>query len=214
MQYTFYTHHECKLIIVQSSITSSTSSIQNLKSSSTTSESSSTDTTSSSSDTKVSNTQSLESTSSSSKSSSHSPISVATVFSVDPTAALPGIPSMASSTSYGQGYTPSTAPTPTQNPIASLPTVAYTGQPILVGTCTIPQYTAILLPDGSYLAAPIVGCNENHPQCCPSLAAGTVTPTATYLSMTDAAIVTALAASPLTICPGDYTSTSSVCCPV
>jgi hypothetical protein len=120
---------------------------------------------------------------------------------------------MASSTSY-MGYTSYSAPSPSPNPIASLPTVAYTGQPILVGTCTTAQYTAILLSGGSYLVAPIVGCNDNHPQCCPSLAAATITPTATYRQMNDAAIVTALAASPLTVCPGDYSSMGSVCCPV
>jgi hypothetical protein len=145
---------------------------------------------------------------------SRSAVSIASSIFVDPTSALPGAPIFASQTSFGQQFTSNTAQGP--NPTALLPTQTYTGQPILVGTCAIPMYTAILLPDGSYLAAPIIGCDNNHPQCCPSLSAGAVTPAlpTSFGSLTNADIITALAASPLTICPGDYTSTSSACCPV
>jgi hypothetical protein len=101
---------------------------------------------------------------------------------------------------------------------ASFATSTYTGQPILVGTCTIPAFTAISLADGSYLAAPLVGCDDRNPECCPSLASdATATPTASssYIALTNvgASAVAALNAAPLTICPLDYFSTSSQCCP-
>jgi hypothetical protein len=108
---------------------------------------------------------------------------------------------------------------PAPNPIVSLPTSTYTGQALLTAACAIPLYTAIPLSDGSYLAAPVVGCAEQNPQCCPSLSQGSNAPavaTASIIPFSEAnsAIVSALNADPLILCPADYTSTARSCCPV
>jgi hypothetical protein len=105
------------------------------------------------------------------------------------------------------------------NPIVSLPTSTYTGQALLTAACAIPLYTAVPLSDGSYLAAPVVGCAEANPQCCPSVSQGldaSAVPTASIIPFSEAnpAIVSALNADPLILCPADYTSTASSCCPV
>jgi hypothetical protein len=104
---------------------------------------------------------------------------------------------------------------PVPNPIASLPTSTYTGQALLTAACAIPVYTATLLGDGSYLAAPVVGCAEQNPQCCPSISkASHTTASIIPFSKANPAIVSALSANPLLICPADYTSTARSCCPV
>jgi hypothetical protein len=105
------------------------------------------------------------------------------------------------------------------NPTISLPTQTYTGQAILTGTCVTAMYTAFQLPDGSYIAAPIVGCDDQNPQCCPSLSqapSSTITSSVPYIPISEAnsAIISAMNSAPLTRCPEDYTSTSSVCCPL
>ena len=111
----------------------------------------------------------------------------------------------------------SAAPVP--NPIVSLPTSTYTGQALLTADCAIPLYTAVPLSDGSYLAAPVVGCAEQNPQCCPSISQDSnspAVPTASIIPFSEAnpAIVSALNAAPIILCPADYTSTASCCCPV
>jgi hypothetical protein len=108
---------------------------------------------------------------------------------------------------------------PVANPIVSLPTSTYTGQALLTAACAIPVYTAVPQSDGSYLAAPVVGCAEQNPQCCPSVSQDSnapAVPTASIIPLSEAnpAIVSVLNADPLTLCPADYTSTARSCCPV
>ncbi|KAN0080716.1 hypothetical protein V8E54_003920 [Elaphomyces granulatus] len=103
----------------------------------------------------------------------------------------------------------------TQQPLA-FPTTSYTGGPLLTGTCTIPQYTLVALPDGSLMEVPMIGCADIRPDCCPSLRPvaaplSTVTVTVPIIESTEA--VAALSANPLTLCPFDYTELGSVCCP-
>ena len=105
------------------------------------------------------------------------------------------------------------------NPIVSLPTSTYTGQALLTAACAIPLYTAVPLGDGTYLAAPVVGCAEQNPQCCPSVSQNSnapAVPTASIIPFSEAnpAVVSALNADPLILCPADYTSTARSCCPV
>ena len=105
------------------------------------------------------------------------------------------------------------------NPIVSIPTTSYTGQALLTAACAVPEFTAFPLNDGSYLAAPLIGCAQQNPQCCPSLSEiqnVSPTPAASIIPLSEAnsAIVSALSAAPLTLCPADYTSTAGNCCPV
>ncbi|KAF2670839.1 hypothetical protein BT63DRAFT_411927 [Microthyrium microscopicum] len=104
------------------------------------------------------------------------------------------------------------------NPIAQVASSTYSGQALLTATCAIPQYTAFPLADGSYTLFPVVGCGQANPECCPPLTASGSTPTITAsiipLSQANSELVSALNAAPLTLCPADYTSTASNCCPV
>lgn len=105
-----------------------------------------------------------------------------------------------------------------------LPTTPYTGQAILVGTCNIPQYTGLALQDGAVIEVPLVGCSDDRPECCPSLsppestssemlAGSATTPTSNTTSLTATGVISMLSASPLSICPHDFTDISPVCCP-
>ena len=107
-----------------------------------------------------------------------------------------------------------------QTPTAvTFPTIHYTGQSLLTGTCIIPQYTLVQQPDGSLLELPIIGCCDNRPDCCPSLNPVLVTPQSTstttvvQLVTAQTVVASALSADPLTICPADYSEIGSVCCP-
>lgn len=103
----------------------------------------------------------------------------------------------------------------TTNPVVSFPTSSYTGQAVLTSTCAQPLYTAFQEPDGSFLAAPIIGCDNQNPQCCPSLTQAPTLPSSIIpLNQLNGAVMDALNSAPLTVCPGDYTATSGVCCPV
>jgi len=126
-------------------------------------------------------------------------------------------PSISSTLSVVSMAASPSAPVP--NPIISIPTTSYTGQALLTGACAVPEFTAFPLSDGSYLAAPVVGCAQANPQCCPSLSENSnasATPTASIIPLSDAntAVVSALNANPLTLCPADYTSIAGNCCPV
>jgi hypothetical protein len=105
-----------------------------------------------------------------------------------------------------------------------LPTSSYTGQAILVGTCNIPQYTGLALQDGAVIEVPLVGCSDDRPECCPSLsppesitsgmlANSAATPTSNIGSLTATGVISMLSASPLSICPQDFTDIEPVCCP-
>jgi hypothetical protein len=127
--------------------------------------------------------------------------------------------SISSSVSVASMVQAASPAAPAPNPIVSLPTSTYTGQALLTAACAIPLYTAIPQSDGSYIAAPVVGCAEQNPQCCPSLSQGSNAPavaTASIIPFSEAnpAIVSALNAAPLILCPADYTSTAGSCCPV
>lgn len=127
--------------------------------------------------------------------------------------------SISSSVSVASMVQAASPAAPAPNPIVSLPTSTYTGQALLTAACAIPLYTAIPQSDGSYIAAPVVGCAQQNPQCCPSLSQGSNAPTITTASIipfseANPAIVSALNAAPLILCPADYTSTAGSCCPV
>ncbi|CAO1604659.1 hypothetical protein XANCAGTX0491_008202 [Xanthoria calcicola] len=76
---------------------------------------------------------------------------------------------------------------PTSGPLAT-----FTGRPLFTGTCTTPEFAMVTLSGGGVLEYPWAGCSSNRPACCPfDINVGG------YLS----------------VCPSDYTTTSSACCP-
>lgn len=98
-----------------------------------------------------------------------------------------------------------------------LPFAQYTGQALLTGSCTTAQWTAVSLNPGTILEFPMVGCNDNMPECCPSLSVALTTmpqptgcPSPIYQNDQ---VPRALVVQSLTQCPQDYTLTSEVCCP-
>jgi hypothetical protein len=97
------------------------------------------------------------------------------------------------------------------------PTAPFTGQALLTGTCTIPMYTALVMSNGGVLEAPIIGCGDDRPECCPSLAitSSQAAPTgaATLPVYESTAVASALSAYPISVCPSDYADLGSVCCP-
>ena len=72
------------------------------------------------------------------------------------------------------------------------PVASYSGNILLSGTCAAPHIATYTLPNGGLLAYPWVGCSDQNPNCCPF-----------PLS----------AQGPLTVCPYDYYTTASACCP-
>ena len=152
--------------------------------------------------------------------------------------------SYTTTTSYGSTssyYASSPSPTTfytssyTNTEWPAFPTVPYTGQSILVGTyawfvtvlwdmadhsrCTLPQYTMLYFPDGGSLEAPLIGCSDDRPECCPGIVnspppasstaatesreeeQSTTSWTATATSPTPTGVVSALSQNPLSICP-------------
>jgi hypothetical protein len=95
------------------------------------------------------------------------------------------------------------------SPTSILTRAAYTGQSLLTGTCLVPAWTTFPLANDAFLEAPIIGCANDRQDCCPSLNLPTVTATVTPAIE----IISALAATSLTICPGDYSAITSLCCP-
>ncbi|KAF2399478.1 hypothetical protein EJ06DRAFT_53454 [Trichodelitschia bisporula] len=97
---------------------------------------------------------------------------------------------------------------------AFFPSGTYTGQALLTQSCTIPVYTPIPLPDGSYLEAPLIGCADVRPECCPPLGKVVIPLNDTTGQTAGTLMVAALAQQPLTACPADYSKVSGkVCCP-
>jgi hypothetical protein len=131
-----------------------------------------------------------------------------------------------SNTSIGteiESSTTTTSATSTSSTLA-LPTAAYTGQAILVGTCNVPQYTTLALHGGVGLEVPLVGCSDDRPECCPSLSPPDAESTESSLGVSSApasssaglaatGIISRLSASPLSICPHDFVDIDPVCCP-
>ncbi len=72
------------------------------------------------------------------------------------------------------------------------PLATFTGNPLLTGTCTMPQVAAITLDAGNVLEYPWMGCSKEAPDCCPF----------------DVSI-----GGRLSVCPHDYFATSNACCP-
>ena len=69
----------------------------------------------------------------------------------------------------------------------------YSGSALLTGRCTTPTIlTYAPFSNGAFIEFPWVGCQPQNPDCCPFDYA---------------------AAGPLTVCPSDYVTTSSACCP-
>lgn len=80
-------------------------------------------------------------------------------------------------------------------PAVTIPTTApvakFTGGLLLVGSCTTPQYASIKIAGGT-LEYPWFGCAANNPKCC----------TYDYKE-----------GGKLGLCPADYRTTASACCP-
>ena len=72
------------------------------------------------------------------------------------------------------------------------PVASFTGGPLLKGTCTNPQLAAYTANNGQVLEYPWVGCSGNAPGCCP-------------FNIMEVGL--------LSVCPSDYFTTSSACCP-
>ena len=99
-------------------------------------------------------------------------------------------------------YTTGVAPASSTYPRTS----NYSTGSILVGHCTIAEYE--LLDGGpTVYYAPVVGCGDNRPDCCPS--AGGETATSDALNPAWAGANQAF----MTRCPDDYYSTAGGCCP-
>lgn len=71
-------------------------------------------------------------------------------------------------------------------------TAGYGGEPLLTGSCTIPQLASITERTGLLTEYPEIGCSPDRPECCPYPFADNV-----YL----------------TECPHDYYTTLGGCCP-
>ena len=131
---------------------------------------------------------------------------------------VPSVPTP-STTAAATGQEGSSNPSSTH---ITFPTTPFTGQSLLVGTCTIPMYTALVMIDGRIIEAPIIGCADDRPDCCPSLSTSSIaaTPPTTSTSTVvvpvyeSTVVVSALSADPITVCPSDYNDLGSVCCPV
>lgn len=68
----------------------------------------------------------------------------------------------------------------------------FTGNPILTGSCTIPQVAMTMVNAGEIFEYPWMGCSEEAPDCCPfDIKVG----------------------GRLSICPHDYFTTNYACCP-
>ena len=72
------------------------------------------------------------------------------------------------------------------------PIAAFTGNAIMTGSCTSPYIATFAMPTGGVLEFPWVGCSNQNPGCCP---------------------FDIEAEGPLSICPHDYVTISSACCP-
>ena len=133
--------------------------------------------------------------------------------------------------------------TPTATPIfepvsisyvTSLPTTTYPTESVwsgtgslLVGYCAIPEYT-LVNAGATVFWAPVVGCQSDKPDCCPSPSTDSAVSTFTSFAASTAPTITInIGSSPtssglpgpggqsdaLNECPDDYQSISDGCCP-
>lgn len=100
----------------------------------------------------------------------------------------------------------------------SFPVTPYTGQPLLTGTCTELDYTALYNGNNKVQILPLIGCQNAKPGCCPSISK---TPSASTATITGNVPIypnndaqRALNDNPVTKCPSDYIETGSLCCPL
>lgn len=90
--------------------------------------------------------------------------------------------------------------------------------------CSIPVYTALQYADGHFIEVPLIGCSDDRPECCPSLAAaaspasatdsdqnGASNTTATSGSLTPTGVIASLSQAPLSVCPSDMVDIDPVC---
>ena len=77
--------------------------------------------------------------------------------------------------------------TPANGPVA-----AYTANVLLSGTCTNPSIATYTMPNNGLLQLPWVGCSNQRSSCCP---------------------YDISSAGSLSVCPSDYITTASACCP-
>ena len=68
----------------------------------------------------------------------------------------------------------------------------FTGEKLLTGSCSLPQFASMTLPTGGVLEYPWLGCSVEDPGCCPFVIEK---------------------GGKLSVRPADYVSTSSACCP-
>lgn len=117
-------------------------------------------------------------------------------------AAIAGASSSASSQSISKEKATSTSETIKQSTVGSIQPgvvlsattstiVSFTGRPLLTGSCTTPQFALMTVGSG-FLEYPWLGCSNLFPDCCPfDLRVG----------------------GQLSVCPADYTTTGTGCCP-
>lgn len=125
------------------------------------------------------------------------------------------------SSSLAAATTTFTTSTTTTVSVISLNPTPYTGQAVLIGTCDVVYYTAIYFDDGGQLEVPMIGCSDDHPECCPLVQGvnSTVTASTPTISTTTSGlqvptgVVSLYSAHPLTVCPKDFTDIDPVCCP-
>lgn len=109
-----------------------------------------------------------------------------------------------------------TSALPTSNPIthSRLPPYSGQGRPLLSGYCITPEFTLLPGPQSTivYYVA-VIGCIDDKPDCCPfPVATSTVTSTTTVTDL-GFPLPVSPTQSTLTICPDDYHTVNSVCCP-
>ena len=69
---------------------------------------------------------------------------------------------------------------------------SFTGENLLTGSCSLPQFASMTLPAGGVLEYSWLGCSVEDPSCCPFIIQN---------------------GGKLSVCPADYVTTSSACCP-
>ncbi|MCJ1460375.1 hypothetical protein MMC28_010755 [Mycoblastus sanguinarius] len=72
------------------------------------------------------------------------------------------------------------------------PVAKFTGEALLEGSCTTPQFASVTMNAGGVLEYPWLGCSNHEPSCCP---------------------FNPNVGGKLSVCPQDYFTTSGACCP-
>lgn len=76
--------------------------------------------------------------------------------------------------------------------VSATSVASFTGEPLLTGSCTTPQFAVVTLEAGGFLEYAWQGCSNQDPDCCP---------------------FNATEGGQLSVCPKNYVTTSGACCP-